>query len=191
MTWQEWVQNNFKSLKSMSLVYGDLSGDILTHLSLYLDDNWLKFNMIPDSQKLRWIGRWMRNQAGWSNSQVNRDLKTNNLPEDHQFDIVDDQHETITIFAEDGDDKLKGWISDTFSVYGSDKTDKLIRVKYYYHSLTLPEQILYTLYFDELLTHRAIAQRLNIPLTSSFLMVKELETKLINLCNSTGTQSLS
>jgi hypothetical protein len=190
MAWQAFIQQNYNQLRQMSLVYKPLHDDIMTHLCLYLENNWLKFDVIPDNQKLRWLGRWMRNQATWSNSAVNRDNRTNNLPEDQQFELESDDHLSISIMAEDVDDSIKGWIADTNKQFGSDKTDKLIRIKYtYYKSLTLAEQILFNLYFDEMLTHRAIAKRLKIPLTSSFLMVKNLELKLINLCF--GTQSIN
>lgn len=189
MTWQEWVTQNQIQLSQMASVYGHLKDDLLTHLCLYLETNWPTFDKIPNPQKLRWTGRWFANQARWSNSAVNRDNRVNNLPEEVEFDIADDGHIHIEILSETTEERTREWIYDTQKEFGTHKTDKLISVRFHYHnSLTLAEQILYNLYFDQMMTHRAIAKRLKIPLTSSFLMVKNLENKLIALCN--GTQSL-
>lgn len=196
MTWQQWVQTNQSWLQSYASIYGELSGDCLTHLCLYFEDgHWSKFEIIPDADKPKWIRAFFRNQVRWTNSPVSRDNRTNNLTHEqiewfeNAYDQPDSHNVQMEIEAEDANSELKEWIADCNAQFGEDRTDKLLQIRLIFHKmLTLPEQILYGLYFEEMLTHRQIAHRLKIPLTSSFFMVKKLENKLIELC-STGTQS--
>ena len=197
MTWQEWVKQNYSWLDSYASIYGNLKGDCLTHICLYFEDgHWTKFNIIPDHEKPKWVRAFFRNQVRWTNSPVSRENKTNNLTDEqidwfeNAYEMPDDSsHIQIEISAEDTNPDIKEWIIDCSTQFGEDRTDKLLQVRLLFRkSLSLPEQILYGLYFEEMLTHRQIAKRLRIPLTSSFFMVKKLENKLIELCNS-GTQS--
>lgn len=195
MNWQQWVQLNYAWLSQYASIYSDLSGDLLTHLCLYFEDgHWHKFNQMPEPDKRKWVRAFFRNQVKWSNSPVSRENKTNSLTQEqidwfeNAYDTPDNSHIEIEVGAEDTNQDIKEWITDCQLQFGETKTEKLLQIRLIFRKyLNLPEQILYGLYFEELLTHRQIAQRLKIPLTSSFFMVKKLENKLIELCN--GTQS--
>lgn len=195
MTWREWIQTNYQLIEKVAKIYGNQWPDLITHFCFYLEKNWSKFEPMPQPDKVRYMSAWFKKQLKWSNSAVSRDNRINNFTEEdienhNHYQPIDDQTLDITILAEDGADDVKAYIIDIEREWGSEKADKIIKVRFHYlKSLNLPDKILYDLYFTQGLTHRAIAQKLNIPLTSSFLMVKELENKLKQLCN--GTQSYS
>lgn len=191
--WQTWVSNNYAQIESVAKIYGPKWPDLVTHFCFYLEKNWLKFDKMPQPDKIRYMSAWFKKQLNWSNSAVSRDNKTNNFSEEdletHKtFEEPDDQTIDITVLSEEGPEDAKQYIIDIEKTWGSEKADKILKVRFHYlKSLTLTDKILYDLYFTQSLTHRGIAAKLNIPLTSSFLMVKELENKLKDLC--LGTQS--
>jgi DNA-directed RNA polymerase specialized sigma subunit len=97
----------------------------------------------------------------------------------------------MIIKAEDVNDSIKEWLEDITLTFGEIRADKLIQLRYHYiNNLSLPEKVLYDLTFTNEMSTRQVAQKLNIPHTSTYLMIVDLQNKLRDLCSSTYSVSL-
>lgn len=156
--------------------------DLINHYVEYLDTNWKKFSNIPDNdERIKFTQTWMRNQTKWYNSDFNRLHQLNDLGEEWTIPDVEDDH-LLELRCESDREDISIWLVDTYSEYGEWGTNKLIKLRETYLKLETHEKVLYDLYFTNMNTMRDISDKLDIPLTAVFKMIKELKSKLKALC---------
>lgn len=161
---------------------GETWSDLLTHFYLHIDEDWLRFNNIPDDEKRKWVQSWLRNTSQWSNTQYRRDVLVNNLSE--EYDLSDNGGDCyIEILAEDVDDLTKEWIVDLHRHYSDRQVDLLMKVRLIYlKNLTVRERVLYDLIYKDQMTLRQVSNKIKLPTTVIFHAVKNLNKKIKDLC---------
>lgn len=163
MNLHEWITKHYAILNNIANSYSDDGSDIVTYYYIYLEKGgWNKICNLPENEQMKFSRVWLKNTSGYTMNNPFAELKTNNLPEDYEVkDILDENYEDECEY----------------------NIRRLLIVNYHYtHSLDLTEQILFQLRFVEHMTTRAIAKKINIPHTSTYLHIKKLEDKLKSLC---------
>jgi hypothetical protein len=179
--WSKWISENYIQLEywAKRRDFNNWS-DLLSHLALHLEKNWSTFETIPDDKKVAWCQGWYKNQVRWMNSKHNVDI----FGDEHcgatfiefkteiydQFDEVDFD----LICDHTFDERL--WIDDL----SDEQIWKIKKIKKIYLTFTNEEQILFDLYFKDMLSQRQIAQKINIPLSAVYNMLKTLKIKIKN-----------
>lgn len=191
ITLDQFISDNYTDLKRIAKQSTHLPMDLISYYYIYLKRiGWVKIEKLTHNEKIRFSKTWLKNTSKWSNTPFADLREVNNLIEvNGEFDpfrsniVIDESvYDKIMIGAEDTSDNIKEWLMDMTSEYGDD-VDKLILIKYHYHhSLDLSEQILFDLVYTEMLSTRQVAQRIKIPHTSAYLLVKALEKRLQILC---------
>ena len=179
----DYVDKEYKFLQHWCKRWAnDTWGDLLTHFYLHIEDDWVKFNKIPDCEKHKWVQSWLRNTSNWINNPYSKDTRVNNLPE--YYELPDKgSNEYIEIFAEDCDDSTKEYIADLHRNFSDRQVDLLLKVRLVYVSkLTVRERVLYDLIYKDGMSYRAISAKLRIPTTVVFQAVKNLNKKIEELC---------
>ena len=181
----QWITINYNDLlayakRCSSNNYSDLIS--LFYLYLISPIGLKKFEMIDDNLgKLKYSYKWMRNNANWRNSEFNKTIRVNNLPDD--IEIEDESiNEYIDVICENERDDIKELILDMNRTYGEYNANKLLTLRKVYLQLETTDKVIWDLYFTEMLTMRGIAKKLDIPLSSIFSMVTDLKKKIKELC---------
>lgn len=181
MTWSIWISKNYTQLEywAKRRDFNNWS-DLLSHLTLHLEKNWSVFKNIPDDKKIAWCQGWYKNQVRWMNSKHNVDIfgdefcgstflefKTEiyDQPEDFDIDMICDYDDDELLWVEDLTDE---------QIY------KIRKIKKLYLTFTNEEQVLFDLYFKEMLSQRQISIKINIPLSAVYNMLKALKIKIKN-----------
>lgn len=179
----QWIYTHYKRLTQIAGSYTTDNYDLVSYYYMYLSKmGWDKIKNMPQNDKMKYSRVWLRNQSEWENVPFSH-MGVNNLGE--EYNIKDDKQDCVDIFinAEDTSDHLKDYIIDMTNEWGAEKTDKLLLIKYHYiHSLDISERILFDLVYTKLMTTREVSKHINVPHTSCWLLIKELENKLIKLC---------
>jgi RNA polymerase sigma factor (sigma-70 family) len=181
MTWQQWLSENYTTLEYWSKRRDFTNwSDLITQLTLHLQKNWTTFNLIPDDKKIAWCQGWFKNQVRWLNSKHNVDVFGDELGGrtfmEFKTEIFDCEEEEDFDKNCDYTDEERLWIDDL----SDSQISKIKKIKLIYKGLSNEEQVLFDLYFKEMLSQRQIAEKINIPLSAVYNMLKALKTKIKN-----------
>jgi len=171
MTWQIWITDNFRVLKYWSSKWSFYESDeLLQCFAEYLEKNWSKFSQIPDGeQRIKFCQKWFKNNVIWQTTEFNKIIQKPHLP--FFEEIYEDE-----FFCEEVDLDL------TPEEIDSDLSDEQIykvrRIAKVYKTLSTEEKVLFDLYFTEMLSQRQIANKINIPLSAVYNMLKALKQKI-------------
>ncbi len=193
----QFLEDNYKELTTMSKRWGGSDwSELLSYYTIWLNKNWfVKMNPIPHVDQMRFSQSWLKNNSKWWNSEFNKLRAVNNnagtREEDDEFgfdesQIVDDDerfeyNDMIELNAEPLPDDIKSWIIDIHSNFSEVESEKIIKIRSIYLQLPTHEKVLYDLYFTNMLTMRQIGHKLDLPLTSVFMMINELKEKIKGL----------
>jgi DNA-directed RNA polymerase specialized sigma subunit len=193
MTVNEWIDAEYKNLSRFAKHWSkDHWSDLITHYYIYLlkEKNWLKISSMPHEEQMKFTQQWMKNSVAWKNSDFSKSLAVNNLEDNYVLREETETCMSIEIQGEDIDDSVKEWLIDLHENWGDKQIERLVRIRELYLSdrFTITDRIIYDMVYKNQMTMRQISTKINIPLTSVFLMIKELEQKMKEeLC---GTQSM-
>ena len=189
-----WINKEYKMLSRLSKNWtSEHWRDLITHYYIYLSKpkNWSKFEPLPEEEKIKFTQKWMSNSVKWTNSDFSKSLRVNNLDDEYDISEVEVENDTaMYIKSEDIDDTVKDWLCDLHNNWGEEQIIKLVKVREMYLSkMKTEDRVLYDLTYTQEMTLRDISRKINIPLTSVFLMVKNLNEKIrLEVC---GTQSIN
>ena len=175
----EWITKNYEFLQKWCIAWGKHNwSDLLNHYVIYLHKNWGKFSQIPDGkERLKFTQTWLKNNSRWRNSEFNKEMRVNNLCE--QYTIADEcEDNLIDVYCESDRMDIKMWMLDTYKEFGEEKGNKIMKMRQIYLTLDTHEKVLYDLYFQNMNSMRDIGEKLNIPLSAVFSMLKELKEKI-------------
>lgn len=181
----QWITVNYIDLfayakRCSSKNYSDLIS--LFYLYLISPIGLSKFNKIENNiDRLKYSYRWLRNNAQWRNSEFNKTIRVNNLPD--EIDVQDvSTDDYIEVLCENEREDIKELMLDMNRTYGEANANKLLTLRKVYLMLETTDKVLWDLYFTEMMSMRAIASKLDIPLSSIFSMVTDLKKKIKELC---------
>lgn len=182
-TLNEWFSNNYNILKNIAKQYTKDYSDLVSLYYIYLDKRgWVKISHLTDDELGRFSRKWLKSNSRWQNVEFEQ-MKVNNLPEYTWVEDLSYYPTDILIDSENSSDKIKEYIRDLSENFGDEGASKIILIKYHYeNSLSDHERILFDLTFTEMLTTRGVAKRLRIPHTSTYIMIRDLNKKIIKLC---------
>jgi len=179
--WSIWISENYSGLEywAKRRDFNNWS-DLLSHLTLHLEKNWSTFTTIPDEKKIAWCQGWYKNQVRWMNSKHNVDIFGDGLCGgsfiEFKTEIYDDVHELDLDLICDYTHEERLWIDD----FSLSQISKIRKIKKLYTTFTNEEQVLFDLYFKDMLSQRKIAEKINIPLSAVYNMLKNLKIKIKN-----------
>jgi DNA-directed RNA polymerase specialized sigma subunit len=152
--------------------------ELLSQMAIYLNKNWPRFSQIPDGEeRIKFLQTWMKNQVAWYNSDFNKTLRVNNLPE--QTEIVDAEYDDlIELKSEVVRDDIKDWLIDLNQNWNDLEIDRLVKIRKIYLTLPSHEKVLYDLYFTKMMSMRDIGKKIDLPLSAVYNMIKELKEKI-------------
>jgi hypothetical protein len=172
---QEWFIENYKKLEEYSKWWNEDWSGLLSSYYEWLDKNWEQFDKIPDGdQRMKWSMNWFKmNGKVWSNSEFMRQNKMLSGREEVVIEdsIIDEGH-----YFEWGE--LNDWIKDISTNWNDLEVKELVRCRKLYLTLPLHKRVLWDLYFNQMLSMRDISNKLNLPLTSVYKMLKELKKEI-------------
>lgn len=183
MTHSLWISNNYTFLEKWSRIWaGDRWDELIAHYCIYLDINWSKFNKIPDTdERIKFTQTWMKNNLRWSNSEFNKITKLNDL--DENWEVPDESCDNlIEIYCESEREDIRGWLMDIHNEWGDEGSNKLIKLREVYLLLPTPDRVLWDLYFTHMNSMRDISDKLNIPLSAVYNMIRDLKIKIREIC---------
>ena len=189
-----WIDKEYKMLSRLAKNWSnDNWRDLITHYYMYLSrpKNWEKFKPLPEEDKIKFTQKWMGNSVKWTNSEFSKSLRVNNLEDEYDIEETTYECETsLYVSAEDIDESVKEWLVDLHNNWGDEQIHRIVKVREMYLSkMKTEDRVLYDLTYNQQLTLRDISKKINIPLTSVFLMVKNLNEKIkLEVC---GTQSIN
>lgn len=156
------VATDLTTRKNKPELAGDLLGELISHLYSNLE-------------RVRKINSIEGYSVDWMDKQFSKWTKT---PFQRKFL---NKVEEYTDNSDEGpmDDSISSYEKELIHLFGEDGTDKLRFINDFFHKLTRPEQILFSLRYDNKgLSYRNIAKTLKIPSTSVYLMLVELNNKI-------------
>lgn len=181
MTWSEWSEKNFELLVYWAKRRDFLNwSDLVQSLIIHLEKNWHHFEKVSEEKKIAWCQTWFKNQVKWLNSSHNIDIWGHDRKNGHHLEFKTELYDLgecndFEDFIDLGQEKL--WWSDEFSDL---QISRLKKIEEIYSTFEPEEQILFDLYFKVGLSQRAIAKKINIPLSAVYNMLKALKTKIKN-----------
>ncbi len=181
--WQTWFQLNYKVIAMWSKRWaGEYWAELLSEMTIYLQKNWIRFSAIPDgNERIKFLQTWMKNQVSWTNSDFNKTIRTNNLPE--ELDIAEDvSDDLIELKGEYLREDIKDWLIDLHNNWESKQIDQLIQIRKVYLTLESHHKVLYDLYFTQMMSMRDIGKKLDLPLSAVYNMIKELKKIITERC---------
>lgn len=176
-----WIKNNYTFLETWSKRWSPEDwANLLSLYCIYIHSNWSKFSAIPDNEeRIRFSQTWMKNQVNWYNSDFNKTLRVNNLPE--QTEVVDGEYDDlIELKSEVVRDDIKDWLIDLNQNWNDLEIDRLVKIRKIYLTLPGHQKVLYDMYFSNMLSMRDIGKKLDLPLSAVYNMIKELKEKILS-----------
>ena len=180
-SWQIWFTSNYALISMWSKRWShDEWAELLSQMSIYLNKNWSRFSQIPDGEeRIKFLQTWMKNQVNWYNSDFNKTLRVNNLPE--QTEVVDAEYDDlIELKSEVVRDDIKDWLIDLNQNWNDLEIDRLVKIRQIYLTLPGHQKVLYDLYFTKMMSMRDIGRKIDLPLSAVHSMIKELKEKIRN-----------
>jgi hypothetical protein len=193
MSVNEWIESEYKNLSKFAKHWSkDNWADLITHYYIYLtkEKNWIKLSLMPHDEQMKFTQQWMKNSVAWKNSDFTKSLAVNNLDEGYTIKEEVESSVRIEICGEDVDDSVKEWLIDLHENWGDKQIERLVRIRELYLSdkFTITDRILYDMVYKNQMTMRQVSNKINVPLTSVFLLIKNLEQKMKNeLCGLTSS----
>lgn len=178
-----WVEANWKWIEYWAKRWSwDNWGDLVSHLYIYLDKNWVKFSAIPDdSQRIKFVQSWFKNSTRWTESEFNKSTRVNNFKDDWSIPDVGEDN-LLEVICESDREDIRDWLVDIHKRWGEVGSNKLIKLRAIYLELDTHEKVLWDLYFNKMLSMREIGSKLGLPLSAIYIMIKELKNKVKRLC---------
>lgn len=179
-----WIKDNWPLLtKWAKRWHRDEWGELLSQYTIYIHKNWKRFSSIPDGdERLKFSQTWMRNNVEWTNSEFNKTIRTNNLPEVYEMpDVAEEAY--LDIGCETDREDIKEFLIDLNKRYSELEVSRIIELRAIYIELPLHEKVLWDLYFNQMLSMRTIGEKLDLPLSAVYQMIKELKIKVREKCN--------
>lgn len=180
-SWQIWFTSNYALICMWSKRWShDEWPELLSQMAIYLNKNWSRFSQIPDGEeRIKFLQTWMKNQVAWYNSDFNKTLRVNNLPE--QVDIGDSEYDDlIELKSEIMRDDIKEWLIDLNQNWNDLEIDRLVKIRQIYLTLPGHQKVLYDLYFTKMMSMRDIGKKIDLPLSAVYNMIKELKEKILS-----------
>lgn len=184
MNGEVWLVTNWKLLEKWAKRWHhDEWRDLLSHYAMWIHSNWSKFQKIPDGEeRIKFSQTWMKNNVSWKNSEFNKTIRTNNLPEEWEFkEEAEEAH--LDVYCESDREDIREFMLDLVKRYSETDVNRILLVRKIYLQLPLHERVLYDLYFNQMLSMRAIGEKIDLPLSAVYQMILELKNKLQELCN--------
>lgn len=178
-----WFNQNYKWISYWARKWSPYEWrELVTHFWVWLDKNWIKFNLIPDNdERKKYIQKWFRNQVSWKSSDYNKSISVNNLEEEWQIpDIIEDNY--YDILSESDRDDIKDWLLDINRRFSEHSVDRLMLLRKIYLELSTPNKVLWDLYFTQMLSMRQISKKIDLPLSSVYNMVTDLKNIIKTEC---------
>lgn len=200
MSWQQWLEINYSELAYWAKRWHTEEwAELLAFMALYLQKNWPKFSQIPDGvERIKFLQTWMKNNCRWWNSDFRKSIAVNNLPEsEYYLNEPMDYHilkensnkakiqtteEDHLVSAEDLTPLLKETIEDLHRRFEPEQVDKLLKLRVVYLGLPLDQKVLWDLYFTQMLSIRAVAEKINLPVSAVHKMILRLRKKIKSQC---------
>lgn len=180
MTYQQWITNNWNFLQKWSRIWcnnNDDADELLGLFTIYLNENWEKFQSIPDGdERIKWTQTWLRNNVNWTNSEFNKQRRVNSLKEEWEQEAPYD--DLIEVRCETDRDDIRDWLVDLNRNYSDTQVEKLVRLREIYLTLTTAEKVLWDLHFTNGLSLRKIGIKLNLSHMAIFTMLRDLKQKI-------------
>jgi hypothetical protein len=181
-SWQNWLTLNYKTISMWAKRWSPQDWrELLTHMSFYLQKNWIKFAAIPEEDKIKFLQAWMKNQVNWWNSEFNRSLQVNNLTDEYNLPDVEFD-DFIEIRAEVYREDIKEWLIDLHNNWTDEQIKILVKVRRIYLELPSHQKVLYDLYFTQMMSLRDIGKKLDLPLSAVYNMILELKKIIQDKC---------
>lgn len=189
--WQVWINKNYLKIEYWSKHWaGEDWAELVAHFSLYLNARWSKFSTIPDDeQRIKFMQAWMKNQVNWWNSDFSKSLRVNNLSVDEDIESDFGRREEqiayddfIELKSELVRDDIKDWLIDLNRNWNDLDIDRLVKIRKIYLSLSSHEKVLYDLYFTKMMSMRQIGEKLDLPLSAVYNMIKDLKKIIKDRC---------
>ena len=157
-------------------------GELASHFILYVDKNWIKFSSIPDGeQRIRYMQTWMKNNVQWYNSEFNKTIRTNSLPE--EFELKEEAEDNyLEVYCESDREDIRDFLLDLHRNQSEYDVNRILTIRKAYIQLPTHDKVLYDLYFTQMLSMRDIAGKLDLPLSAVFNMMTELKNKIKLSC---------
>lgn len=183
MSWQQWLEINYSELSYWAKRWHTEEwAELLAFMALYLQKNWPKFSQIPDGvERIKFLQTWMKNNCRWWNSDFRKSIAVNNLPES-EYLLNEPTEEDHLVSAEDLTPLLKETIEDLHRRFEPEQVDKLLKLRVVYLGLPLDQKVLWDLYFTQMLSIRAVAEKINLPVSAVHKMILRLRKKIKSQC---------
>lgn len=179
----QWFTDNYKWIEywAKRWSWGNWD-DLLSHLYFYLDKNWDKFNKIPDGEeRIKFIQTWFKNNTKWGESEFNKSIRVNNLPND--WSIPDQSEDNLLeVMCESDREEWREWLVDITKTWGEEGSIKLVKLRTIYLELDTHNKVLWDLYFNKMMSMRQIGKKLNLPLSAVYTMIVELKKVVKGKC---------
>lgn len=176
-----WFTSNYKFIEKWCKIWVKVdSHELISHYYIYLTENWYKIESISQEEKLKFTNYWLKNNARWSNSEFNRTRKIS-YDEIENWDEPEDN--LIEVRCESDREDINNWLVDLFKNHCESDVERLVLLREIYLELQLHEKVLWDLYFTNMMSMRDISDKIRIPLSSVFEMIKKLKEKIINGIN--------
>jgi len=176
----EFIKNNDSRLFSAcKKINYSLHKELYSELYLHLHENWNKFKKLENDDVIYLSIDFIKKQLIWKNTPLKKTIEVtkyknfcieynDTFPEQPFNDIA------IEIFAESGSEKTNEYLLDLHNDFNEQQIKAIINVLLKYDKLTLKDKILFDLYIQQNLPLRDVAKKINISLTSTHKLIKEM-----------------
>jgi hypothetical protein len=176
----EFIKNNDSRLFSAcKKINYNLHKELYSELYLHLHENWNKFKKLENDDVIYLSIDFIKKQLIWKNTPLKKTIEVtkyknfcieynDTFPEQPFNDIA------IEIFAESGSEKTNEYLLDLHNDFNEQQIKAIINVLLKYDKLTLKDKIFFDLYIQQNLPLRDVAKKINISLTSTHKLIKEM-----------------
>lgn len=183
MNGDKWIQDNFHHISKWSKHWhSEEWGELISHFVIYVDKNWANFSMIPDGvDRIKFMQVWFKNNVQWKNSDFNKSIRTNNLPE--EWDIKEEgEDQFLDVYCESDRDDIRDFMLDLYKKHSEHDVNRILMIRRAYIQLATHDKVLYDLYFTQMMSMRDIGKKLDLPLSAIYNMITELKNKIKESC---------
>lgn len=183
MDGSQWIEENWSLLCKWSKHWHvEEWRELISHFALYIHNNWHKFSLIPDNEeRIKFMQTWMKNNVTWYNSEFNKAIRTNNLPQEYQ--IVEEPEDCLLeVLCESDREDLRDFLIDLHKKHSEFDVNRILMIRKAYIQLPTHDKVLFDLYFTQMLSMRQICQKLDLPLSAVYNMMTELKNKIKIQC---------
>lgn len=181
-TWQDWIERENTTIFYWAKCHHYTEyKELVAHFILYVEKNWSKFSKIPDGiDRIKWMNAWFKNNVNWKNSDFRRSITYHESP---QMPELSDFEQAIELMAEDlSEANIDLTIDLTEQNFNQLQIEKILCVREVYKELSPQHQVLYDLYFEQMMSLRKIAKKIGIPMSSVYSIFLELKKEILEKC---------